>query len=123
MDITFSPIDIYPVTKTAHFDEVAVDLGAGKTPQQRITDFIVAKFGYDEDGKVNPITDPFLADVYAVASQYAIVVATVGSIATGTFTSTENEPQYAGGVISEGNRIFTPREAASNALEALGRHR
>ena len=119
MEIIYSSTDIYPVTKTFLFDKEVLRNGADETPHTRLQTLIEAKFGFDDEGNYAPITDPLLADVAKLIRQYSRALATLEAIATGTFTSTETEPKYAGRVEHEGNRIFTPKEAAEHAVVAI----
>lgn len=119
METIYSSTDIYPVTKTFRIDNQVLEYGEDKTPHARLRTLIAAKFGFDEEGNYAPITDPLLADVAELIRQYSKAVAILEAISTGAFTSTETEPKYAGGVVSEGNRIFTPKEAAEKAITAI----
>lgn len=62
------------------------------------------------------ITDPTERIIFQLSWQLMNAVSTLEVIASGRFTSTDKEPTYAGGVVSPGNRIYTPAEAARNAL-------
>lgn len=85
----------------------------------RLTDYLNERLGFGEDGDRNPSNDPFLADVNTLVRQASLALATLEVMSTGAFTSTDDKPVYAGGVVSPGNRIFTPQEAARNTVESI----
>jgi hypothetical protein len=81
---------------------------------------ICDKYGYDETTRnLNPITDPADREIFSLAWALMNAHGSLGTIASGAFKSTEDKPVYAGGVVSPGNRIFTPAEGAQHALERL----
>jgi len=116
MEITYSDITKYPLTQIAKIDELVIDLGAGKTPVDRLRDLIAATMISNGDSSTTQLADPLLKDVAALISQLSIAQLTLGAIAEGKFPSTDKDPQYAGGVASASSRIFTPQEAAANAV-------
>ena len=120
MDIQYSNPDNYPVVKNVMFsDNEVVPIGVADTPVERLRDFLFAKFGFNADGELNEITDQFHADLFKVIQQYAKAQSFTEVTAMGRFSSTDENPQYAGGVVSDGNRIFTPQEAAIKTLESI----
>jgi len=117
MDVEFSSTENYPVIKTISLDGEVLDMGPGAEEIERLKDFIAATAGRDSEGNLNPIEDPLLKDVAVLVQRYATIMATMSVIADGKFTSTDTEPQYASGVVHPSYRIFTPQEAAKQALE------
>lgn len=63
--------------------------------------------------------DEFIGDIRLVSVCYSHLLLAVKMIADGKYSSCAHEAQYAGGVVSEGNRIFTPAEGASNVLKTV----
>lgn len=88
---------------------------------QRLHAFIGDTYGYDEDGRwnVSDVTDPFMADIITLLKQAGTAISAVEATAMGALTSCEHEAQYAGGNVSEGNRIFTPQESAARAMKEI----
>ena len=122
MDFEFSDPAHYPVRVGITTKGVETDLGVGVEARGRLSAHLQALVGFDNKTKVtNPITDPRDKDISTVLAQYKYALAALEAIATGVFPSTDENPQYAGGVVSPGNRIYTPAEAAKNALEAIKR--
>jgi len=121
MEITYSDITKYPLTKFAHLEEIPepVELGVGATAVERLQDFVTAKVGTKKDGKIKAINDPFLRNVYKLAHLHQLALSTLEAIAEGSFKSTPENPQYVGGVVSEGNRLLTPAEGAANSLARI----
>lgn len=119
MDVQYSSTDSYPLNKKATVGNEVYNLGIGETPLARIQDFITATVGYDAQGNFNKNSDPFLADVMKLIFQSSTAEAGLALIATGTLPPSDAEPQYAGGIISEGNRLFTAPEVAANTLNTI----
>jgi hypothetical protein len=119
MEIQFSSSDTYPIKRSVTVADTTLEIGAQENASDRVKDYLFVKAGVNAEGYLNPIADPFLKDVQKLSAEHAILLASLEIIAMGKFTSTDKEPQYAGGVVSPGNRIFTPQEAAKNALEML----
>lgn len=65
------------------------------------------------------IDDPFLADVRLALAQASMGFMAMQLAVEGKFSSCEHEPKYAGGVVSEGNRIYTPAEGMAVQLELI----
>lgn len=70
-------------------------------------------------GEQEPQPTAEQADLSVLLLQHVHALATLEAIASGRFTSTDENPQYAGGVVSPGNRIYTPQEAATNVLQQI----
>ena len=110
----------YPVTNyLVHDDEEVTDLGAGKTASERVGDYIDVKKEEYATGDRSVAPDPFLKDVNKLNVQYAHLLAVVNGIAEGKYSSTDENPQYVGGVVSAGNRIHTPQEIAKWVLQQV----
>jgi hypothetical protein len=122
MDVQYSSADTYPVSKSITVGDITIEAGAGADAFNRISDFLHVTLGYNEDGEFNESSDPFINDVKALYRRYSIAHSTVEAIASGAFTSTDENPQYAGGVVTPSHRIFTPQEAAKNGLESIAKH-
>lgn len=126
--INYTSSESYPVSQTINIDGQEVDLSRieafapflSKNARERLLDFTRAKRQEAvAAGDLSPHSNPFFADLVTLIHQHMHALATLESIAAGSFTSTEDNPQYAGNIVSEGNRIFTPQEAAQNALDAM----
>jgi hypothetical protein len=55
----------------------------GTLAQNRISDFLADKYGYDETGNINPIEDPFFADVFTLMREASEATAAVEVILIG----------------------------------------
>lgn len=99
---------VYPPVIPEHYDTAA----------NRINQHLVERFGLTDDGSLGAVDDPFYEDVMKVLKQAQIAIATLQVMKQGSFNS-DPEPKYAGGVVSENCRIFTPVEAAGNTLEQI----
>lgn len=122
MNIGYTSSANYPVSRTITIEGLDSDLIpelagiTSNTAWERLHDFTNAKQA--EAGSGNQ--DLFLTDVNTLVQQYMTALAALEVIAAGRLTSTDENPKYAGGVADERNRIFTPQEAALNALKEMG---
>lgn len=116
-----NPEAVYPPAPREHDfgNGVTVTLPTPDTALLRLTEYLNQRLGFTEDGYRNPTDDPFLADLALVLTQASTAIGTLEVMTTGAFASTADKPVYAGGVVSEGNRIYTPQEAACNAMEQI----
>lgn len=111
MEIKYSTPDVYPITKTFIIDGETITSAVGDDAATRIKDFFAA------NGTTTP--PAFIADLKMVLTEHAILSATMRSISHGSFASTDKDPVYVGDVVSESSRVFTPQEAAVNALDMI----
>lgn len=116
-NLAYTSVDSYPVGATIQvpgLDE-GLDVPASALPSTRIQDFLAAIVQQES----SPIPEALRQDLAAMAIQFSYLQMCVALIADGKYSSTEENPVYAGGVVSPGNRIFTPQEAAKITLETV----
>jgi hypothetical protein len=82
---------------------------------------ITEKYGMNpkHPREINPIADPQDRIVLQLSWQLMNAHASLTSIAGGSYQSTDTDPVYAGGVVSPGNRIYTPAEGAEHVLKHI----
>lgn len=91
------------------------------TALQRLTAYIGDVYGYTEEGNWNlaEVTDPFMLDLVTLIKQAGVAIGSVEATAVGAYASCEHDVKYAGGNVSDGNRIYTPQEAALKTLKDI----
>jgi hypothetical protein len=111
----------YGTGKTVIIDGESIQIPAPANALGRMQAYFADRYGYEKDGSLNPAykEDPMMRDIFLIMYQLNMATASLEGIAQGTFTSCEHESQYAGGVVSSGNRIYTPQEGAMNALNDM----
>lgn len=114
-NLTYTSVDSYPVGATIPGLNEGLDVPASALPSTRIQDFLAAIVQQQS----SPIPEALRRDLAAMTIQFAHLQMCVNLIAEGKYSSTDENPVYVGGVVSSGNRIFTPQEAAKMTLESV----
>lgn len=111
----------YGAGKTIVIDGMELQLPAPSAAMDRMRDYFADRYGHAKDGSLNPEykEDPMMKDIFLIMYQANVATAALEAIAQGAFTSCEHESQYAGDIVSNGNRIYTPQEGALNALKTM----
>lgn len=117
LNVSYTSVDAYPVKATVEIPglEEALEINPAGTPSERVHDFLAAIVSQQN----SPLPEALRKDLAAMTIQFEHLQMCVNLIAEGRYSSTDENPTYAGGVVSPGNRIFTPQEAAKNVLETL----
>lgn len=118
-----------PVTPTVAYPPVGKRLDINDeeftyeypTAHQRLSAYIGDVYGYNEEGNWNlaEVTDPFMLDLITLIKQAGEGIGSVEITAMGAYASCEHEAKYAGNQVSDGNRIYTPQEAALKTLQRI----
>lgn len=120
MDTTYSATgEGYPVKTSTVLDGELME-GVSIRSVDRVKDYIAATV-QESGGTLSADTDPFVKDVAVLAFKYSHLLLTMKLIAEGRFSSTDENPQYAGGNVGPGSRIYTPQEAAQNVLDEINK--
>ncbi len=115
MSHSYSSPAQYPITVTMSVGEVSVS-AEGRNATERVEDFLNSLFTHED---VYNLPEEFRKDIRKVVMQSKMARLTLEIIAKGKYTSTDENPQYVGGVVSEGNRILTPVEGAQFMLDSM----
>lgn len=119
-NLTYTSVDSYPVGATIPIPglDESLDIPASALPSTRIQDFLTAIVQQQS----SPLPEALRQDLAAMTIQFLHLEQTMKLIAEGVYSSTDENPVYASGVVSPGNRIFTPKEAAQLALETVANY-
>lgn len=120
MSQSTTPAVYPPVERTMEFGGMEFTV-PNRTAYDRLTNYVTDVCGYDEEGRwdLAKITDPLLLDVVIILKQAALAIGAVEAAAVGAYASCEHDVKYAGGNVSEGNKIFTPQEGAAGVLKKI----